>query len=54
MKLRIARIVYAAYVKSSRFIGYFETAETAMKYLSELYATEEKHVEPLFILEEDS
>lgn len=53
MKLKIAFVIYAAYIKGSRFIAYFETAETAMKYLNELYPTEDKHVEPMFIHGED-
>ena len=53
MKLKIVKIIYCAYLKSSRFIGYFEDAETAMNFLQELYPTEEKHVEPIFVLGEE-
>jgi len=53
MKVKIALTIYAAYIKGNRFITYFENAETAMKFLNELYPTEDKHVEPLFILMED-
>jgi hypothetical protein len=52
MKVKIARVIYTAYIKSNRFIAYFDDAETAMKYLAELYPREEKHVEPIFVLEE--
>jgi hypothetical protein len=52
VKLEITRIAYSAYIKGNRFIAYFETAEDAMKYLNELYPTEDKHVEPVMLLGE--
>lgn len=53
MKLKLVETVYALYIKGTRFIGHFKTAEDAMEYGTGLYPTEEKHVEPIFLMEID-
>jgi hypothetical protein len=54
MQVKISRVVYAGYIKDNRFIAYFDNAEFAMKYLTECYPTEEKHVEPIFVIDENT
>lgn len=53
MKLKLGKLVYSAYIKGGRFIGYFADAEFAMRWLNENYPAEEKHVEPCWVLEEE-
>ena len=53
MKLKIMQVAYSAYIKGNRFIGYFFSAVEAMAYLNELYPSEEKHIEPVFVMGED-
>jgi predicted Zn-dependent protease len=40
-------------IKEGRFIGYFEDADTAMRYGTENYKECSPHVEPLWVLGED-
>jgi hypothetical protein len=53
MNLKLGKLVYSAYIKGNRFIGYFENAEFAMRWMNENYPAEDKHVGPCWILEED-
>lgn len=53
MKLKLSKSFYAAFIKGTRFVGYFENAELAMKWMNENYPSEEKHLEVCWVLEED-